>query len=189
MQVIGRKTNVESLIVASETLEQRLKQIDATDPQDRATALDAIEILIERYMKPGMNDPFLLAAPLDVPELDGVAGFELSGLVLSLFNERMNELEKPSDEKLKAALEEYDMPIDDKARRESFYRVWAMRQANSSIRDLIIFLEEPLVGVNRAKISSVKEEQIRIKRILENKLPAGTEYALESLYERLNRGI
>lgn len=180
---------VERLIVAGETLEQRLKQLDSRNPQDRAAALHAIEVLVERYIRPAMHDKLLRAVPPDVPDLDGVAGFEVVGLVLSLFNRRMNELEKPSDKALKAALEEHDMPINDFERRESFYRVWVMQRADDSIRGLINFLEEPLIGVTPAKLSSVKDEQMLISNVLREELPGGTQYALKSLYEKLNRGL
>lgn len=189
MQTIGEETDVESLIVARETLDQRLEQMDAANPQDRATALRAIEILIERYVQPAINDPFLLAVPQDVPDLDGVAGFRIEGLVLSLFNRSMSELEKPSDEKLKATLKEYEMPIEDASRRESFYRVRAMQRANASIGGLINFLEKPLIGINPSKISSVRDEQLQIKQLLKQRIPGGIKYDLESLYERLNRGM
>ncbi len=188
MQTITENMDVDWLVATSETLEMRLSQL-AADSQSRETVIGAIEKLIEKYILPAMVDCPLSSAPLDTFDLDAVAGTKVRGLVLGLFEEKMHELEKPSDETLKQALNYIEVPISDAAQRNRFYRCWAAEQANSSILKLIQFLQTSLTGINPAKIESARSEQIRVENILKNKLPDGLEFALESFRERLNRGI
>lgn len=181
MQVYVEKNRADSLIDTGDTIDERLMQMDVTDPQDRSIALGAIQHLVEKFIQPAMVDCPLSSSAFDTFDIEAITKTEFRGLVRNLFNQRMNGLEKPSDEKLKALLEEFDMPLSDVKQRDQFYRCWAAERANASINSLISFLKKPLTEPITPHIDNSADEVTFIEKLLRNTLPGDLRYSLESL--------
>lgn len=184
---------VEDLINTSEAVDEKLGLMRSVDVQHRQLALDAIEVLIDRFIFPAMVDCQESTDRFHTFDIEEITQTEFRGLVRGIFEERlkelMNGLEKPGDDVLTETLEYVDIPIEDFNERERFFKCWAAEEADSSIHSLINFLKEPLIKPDAPRIESLPAEQTRVEKLLGQKLPDKLEYRLESLLNRIKREI
>jgi len=180
------------LITFRDDAEKIIASMDSVNSEYRMIVLEAIEILIGKYISPLMEEYERFDKFVDPFDLDNIAGAEIRGLVGGQLEEKlkeqMNGLEKPHDRILKEALEYVDVPIDEIERRDIFFNSWAGIKASSTISSLIDFLGKPLANPNPPKIESATVEQAKIKELLKKNLTGSIRYSLERLEERLNRG-
>ena len=184
MQTVFEKVRVDALIARSNTAKKALASMNSIDAQDRNTTLSAVEALVVQYIMPAMVDCPLSSASLDVFDLEAVAGTEVRGLILGLFEDRMNELKTPSDETLNEALAYIEVPIANQTERNRFYRCWAAEQATITVLGLLNFLKEPLIKPLSLQ-HDFAGEQTRLGKLLENDLPGELQISINSLVDQL----
>ncbi len=187
--------NAANLIVFFGDLEAELAKLDAIDAAHRDAALGAVETLIVDYILPAADCPFS-DDRFSLFDLEAVAGTEIPGLVLSVFQQQMPGLQKPIDERLEQTLDFLGIATTDSAQRLKFWRCWAANNANNTISGLLNFLDAPFLSRSKTVSAPLTEEAFaleinRLDQLLQHKLPGDVRYKLLStanfLREKANK--
>lgn len=188
-----KEITIDSLVVLNpESLDEKLARMNPTESDDRRVAIEAIKSLIDLFVKSAMKKCPPSRTRFGLFDLNAVAKTEIHGLVLGLFEQRINELNPtgrtaPNDTKLKELFDYLEISSLNADERANFYTCWAGDAAFLSIYSLVNFLEKPLIKQVTPNIEGLMDERIQIRKLLETKLPDKLNYILTSLLEQLEQ--
>lgn len=158
-----------NLITTKRNLEKQISHLSANVADDRSVVISAIEELVQNYVVPAMKVGSLNSDSIYTFNLDEIAETEIHNLMLSLFESKMSELNKPNDNALNEALISIGVRNLSEEKRNDFYTVWAGEKAIESISFLAKFLSNEQNMLQDS--SRLKSQEERIIKLLQIRLP------------------
>lgn len=168
-----------NLITTKRNLEKHLSLLDANTAEDRNAAVSAIEELVLSFVIPAMNVGSLKSDSIYTFDLDEIAGTEIHNLMLSLFESKMDGLNKPSAEHLRVALVSIGVKDLNESEREKFYQVWAGEKAVEAISLIAKFLSTERSRSDNSE--EWKSQDERIMKLFKSNLPESVKSYLKMI--------
>ena len=183
----------QSLVLLTPQLDEQLSQLDPTNAAHRDVVLSTINRLVNDYVLPAMAE-CPRCGPEGVFDLIAVAGTdEIEGIPMSIFEDRMNGFEMPSDDVLKEALDYIHASTSGPEQRTLFWKCWAGNRAINSMDDLRNFLLEPLWPKSNVPPQQIRPllsvELPRLEKLQTLTLNSPSEYSISSMVEMYREAL